>query len=62
MSDPIFPLDTWEPCFPVDENVAVDLNGHFKMRVGENMAMDMDTGEMHFTTPWPSEDSGGSEK
>ena len=24
------------------------------MRMGENLAMDMDTGEMHFTTFWDS--------
>ena len=56
MKDPVFPFDTWEPYFPVDKNIAVDAKGHFKMRVGEHMAMDVETGELHFTTPWPSDD------
>ncbi len=56
MSDPIFDLDSWEPMFRVSDGLAIDAKGRFSMRMGENMAMDMETGELHFTTPWTSED------
>ena len=56
MSDPIFDLDTWEPLFKVSKDLSVDTKGNFSMRRGENMAMDLDTGKMHFTTPWGSVD------
>ena len=52
MKNPIFNLDNWEPMFPINGDMAVDSQGHFKMRMGDGLAMDMDTGEMHFTTPW----------
>ncbi len=52
MKDPVFKLDNWEPMFPVDDKFAVDLNGHFKMRVGDNLSMDVENGELFFTTPW----------
>lgn len=56
MTNPIFDLDNWEPMFKISDDVAVDSKGNFKMRMGENMAMDMDTGKMQFTTPWQSDD------
>ena len=58
MRDPIFKLDDWEPLFPIDRDTAVDANGHFKVRMGDNMALDPDTGEMDFTTPWQSGGGG----
>ncbi len=56
MKDPVFSFDTWEPYFPIDQNIAVDAKGQIKLRVSEHMAMDVETGELHFTTPWPSDD------
>ena len=56
-SYPIFDLDTWEPLYPIGDDMAVDASGHFKMRMNGGMAMDLDTLEMQFTTPWDIEDS-----
>ena len=56
MSDPIFDIDNWEPMFKISKDMAVDSKGNFSMRVGDNMVMDMDSGEMHFTTSWDSDD------
>ncbi len=52
MSDPIFDLDSWEPLFKLSEEVAVDAKGKLGLRMGENMVMDMESGNMRFTTPW----------
>ena len=54
MTNPVFDLDSWEPMFPIGDDMAVDSKGHFKLRMGDGMAMDMDTGEVSFTTPWRS--------
>ena len=52
MNNPIFEADSFAPLFPVSDNMAMDLNGHFKVRLSDTVAMDMDSGEMRFTTPW----------
>ncbi|MCR5136692.1 MAG: hypothetical protein K6C12_06295 [Oscillospiraceae bacterium] len=52
MNEPIFEFDTCDPLLPVSDSMAVGMNGHIRMRFSENMAMDMNTGEMHFTTPY----------
>lgn len=57
MSNPIFGLDDWQPIFPVGNGLSVDLNGNFKMRMGDGLAMDLDSGDMMFTTPWGGGDS-----
>ena len=60
MGNPIFDLDDdFKPMFRLSKDMAVDFDGNFSMRMGDNMAMDMDTGEMHFTTSWDSDDFGG---
>ncbi len=56
MNDPIFDIDNWEPMFKISEDMAVDSKGNFSMRIGDNMVMDMDSGEMHFTTSWGSDE------
>lgn len=36
----------------ISNNMAIDSNGDFLMRMGDNMAMDMDSGELHFISGW----------
>ncbi len=33
-----------------------DSDGDMMMRMGDNMAMDMETGELHFTSGWDNDD------
>ena len=35
--------------------MAIDSDGDFLMRMGDNMAMDMDSGELHFISGWPND-------
>ena len=37
-------------------NMAMDSDGDLMMRMGNNMAMDMDTGDIHMISPWPNDD------
>ena len=62
MRDPVFNLDNWEPMFPIGDGMAVDSEGNFKIRMGDNLAMDMDTGELSFTSPWASSDGNDGEE
>ncbi len=32
--------------------MAINSDGDFLMRMGDNMAMDMDSGELHFISGW----------
>ena len=61
MSDPVFDLDTWDPMIKVSKDLRVDSKGNSSLRMGKNMAMNLETGKMHFTTPWESDDDGGDE-
>ncbi len=36
--------------------MAIDSDGDLLMRMGNNMAMDMDSGELHIISGWPNED------
>ena len=36
----------------ISNNMAVDSEGNFMMRMSDNMAMDMDTGDIHFISGW----------
>ena len=36
--------------------VSFDSDGNMMMRMSENMAMDMDSGELHFTSNWSDEE------
>ena len=59
MSNPVFDLDSWDPLFKVSDDMAVDMDGNWSVRIGDGLAMDMDTGDIHFTTSWSSDDSDG---
>lgn len=39
------------------KNMAMDSEGNLLMKIGSNMAMDMDSGEIHLTSEWPSEEN-----
>ena len=36
--------------------MAIDSDGDLLMRMGDNMAMDMDSGELHIISGWHNED------
>ena len=56
MSKPIFDFSDGDLAFPVSNNMAMDFNGNVMMRMGDNMAIDMSSGELHLTSPWESDD------
>ena len=40
----------------ISDNMAMDSDGDLMMRMGNNMAMDMDTGDIHMISSWPNDD------
>lgn len=40
----------------ISNNMAVDSEGNFMMRMSDNMAMDMDTGDIHFISGWSDDE------
>lgn len=37
-------------------SMAMDSDGDLMMRMGDHMAMDMDTGDIHMISTWPDDD------
>lgn len=51
-----FDYDDGDYAYSFSDNLAVDSDGDVQMRIGNNMAMDMTSGELHFISGW-SDDS-----
>ena len=43
-------------CHPIDDMMAIDTEGDILMKMGDNMAVNMDTGELHLLSGWPNEE------
>ena len=40
----------------VCDEMAMDSDGNMMMRMGDNMAMDMDSGDIHFISSWSADE------
>lgn len=40
----------------ISDNMAIDSDGNFMMRMTENTVMDMDTGDIHFISGWSDDE------
>lgn len=52
MCNPIFDYDDGDFIYQTSGNMGIDSDGDLHMRMGDNMSMDMDTGELHFNSDW----------
>ena len=43
--------------FKMSDDMGMDSDGNMMMRVGDNMVMDMDSGELHMVTGWDDDDN-----
>ena len=59
MKTPILDIESGELLYPVSDKLALDLEGRIRMRVNDNLSMDMESGELRFTTPWTVPEDGG---
>lgn len=42
--------------YPLSDGMAMDSGGNLMMRISGNMVMDMDSGNLHMTSSWTSDD------
>ena len=56
MSKRFFDYEDVDFAMSISDNMAIDSNGDLMMRMGDNMAMDMDTGDIHLVSSWPDDD------
>ena len=54
--NPIFNYDNGDFHLTASRQYKIDSNGDLHMRVSDNMSLDMNTGEMHFTSGWLDDD------
>ena len=52
MYNPIFDYEDGEFIYQTSENMGIDSDGDIHIRIGDNISMDMDTGELHFNSGW----------
>ena len=51
-----FDYDDGDFAHTISDNMAIGSDGNMLMRMGDNMAMDMDSGELHIISSWDNED------
>jgi len=56
MSKPIFDLEDGDFIFSTSGHLGFDSDGNMMMRMSDNMAMDMDSGDIHFTSSWDNDE------
>ena len=54
---PIFDIEDGDFLVKTSDNMAYDSEGNMMMKIGRNMVMDMDSGDIHFVSGWSSFDS-----
>lgn len=55
MKKHFFDCDDGDFAYTVSDNMAIDSDGNLLMRMGNNMTMDMDSGELHIISGWPDD-------
>ena len=56
MAKPVFDLDYGDFIFSTSDNLGFDSDGNMMMRMSDNMAMDMDSGDIHFVSSWDDDE------
>lgn len=56
MCNSIFDYDDSDFIYQTSNNMRIDSDGYIHICMGDNMSMDMDTGELHFNSDWKNDD------
>ena len=56
MTKQFFDYDDGDFAHTISDNMAMDSGGNLLMRMGNNMAMDMDSGELHIISGWSDDE------
>ncbi len=52
----IFDFENGGLIHTLSDQTAMDMDGHFMMRMNDNMVMDIDSGKLHFTSRWDTDE------
>lgn len=52
----IFDYDDGDYAFSTSDNMAIDSEGDLLLRMSDNIAMELDSGDIHFTSSWKDDD------
>lgn len=50
-----FDFDDGDFAFAISDNMAMGYDGNMMMRLGDNLTMDMDSGNLHLISSWDSD-------
>lgn len=56
MGKRFFDYDDCDYVHSISNNMAIDSDGNMMIRMSDNMAMDMDSGELHFVSSWDNDE------
>ena len=56
MGKNFFDYDDGDFAYTISNNMAIDSDGDLLMRMGDNMAMNMVSGDLHFISGWSDDD------
>ncbi len=56
MEKHIFDYTDGDYGFTISDDMAMDTEGNLMLRIGNDMAIDMDSGELHITSSWPDDE------
>ena len=55
-NSPIFDLDDDDFVFPLSNDMAMDSNRDLMIHLGSNMALDLESGDLHMVMGWDDEE------
>lgn len=56
MGKHLFDYEDGDFIFALSDSMAVDSDGNMMMRMGDILAMDMDSGDLHFISGWSTDE------
>ena len=56
MGKMFFDYDNGDFGFSISDNIGMDSDGKMMLRMSDNMAMDMDSGDIHMISSWSTDD------
>lgn len=57
MTGPIFDYEDGDIIIQTGDNTGFDFDGHMHIKMGNNMSMDTQTGDIHITSSWKNNNS-----
>ncbi len=60
MGNPIFDYEDGDFIIQTSDNMGIDTDGNTHMRLGDNMSLDVDMGEVHLNSGWSNNEDENS--